>query len=145
MDIVVFDLDGTIANIDHRRHLVDGKDKDWDKFYRQCVNDKPNNRVIELLSILYYRDKNVQIWSGRSDVVRQPTEIWLNKYVVPYNGLLMRKDGDYTPDEVLKENWLKETISKGFTVSMVFDDRKKVVDMWRRNGIQCFQVADGDF
>ena len=27
----------------------------------------------------------------------------------------------------------------------VFDDRQKVVDMWRKNGLTCFQVADGNF
>jgi len=27
----------------------------------------------------------------------------------------------------------------------VFDDRQKVVDMWRKNGITCFQVNYGDF
>jgi hypothetical protein len=26
-----------------------------------------------------------------------------------------------------------------------FDDRDKVVKMWRDNGIICFQVAPGDF
>ena len=30
-------------------------------------------------------------------------------------------------------------------VAMVFDDRNQVVDMWRQNGLTCFQVADGDF
>ena len=30
-------------------------------------------------------------------------------------------------------------------VAMVFDDRQQVVDMWRYNGLTCFQVADGDF
>ena len=27
----------------------------------------------------------------------------------------------------------------------VFDDRTKVVNMWRENGLSCFQVAPGDF
>ena len=27
----------------------------------------------------------------------------------------------------------------------VFDDRTKVVNMWRDNGLSCFQVAPGDF
>ena len=36
----------------------------------------------------------------------------------------------------------------GFSVDdvfAVFDDRQQVVDMWRDNGLQVFQVADGDF
>ena len=27
----------------------------------------------------------------------------------------------------------------------VFEDRKRVVDMWRENGVTCYQVAPGDF
>jgi hypothetical protein len=30
-------------------------------------------------------------------------------------------------------------------VFCVVDDRQKVVDMWRENGLTCFQVAPGDF
>ena len=30
-------------------------------------------------------------------------------------------------------------------VFAVFDDRNQVVDMWRKNGLTTFQVADGDF
>jgi hypothetical protein len=40
--------------------------------------------------------------------------------------------------EQLKEKWLKQAIKQGKEIEMVFDDRKKVVDMWRRNGIFCF-------
>ena len=41
---------------------------------------------------------------------------------------------------------LKERIRKdGYEPFLVFDDRQRVVDMWRRNGIQCCQVAPGDY
>ena len=46
-------------------------------------------------------------------------------------------------DSDLKQMWL-DTIGVD-TVDMVFDDRNQVVDMWRKNGLTCFQVADGDF
>ena len=49
----------------------------------------------------------------------------------------------YLPDNDLKQGWL-DTIGKD-NVAMVFDDRQQVVDMWRQNGLTCFQVADGDF
>ena len=40
--------------------------------------------------------------------------------------------------------WLDTLIDKN-DVFAVFDDRIQVVDMWRQNGLTCFQVADGDF
>jgi hypothetical protein len=33
----------------------------------------------------------------------------------------------------------------GCGLMAVFDDRDKVVAMWRRNGVACFQVAEGNF
>jgi hypothetical protein len=58
----------------------------------------------------------------------------------------MRKDDHsekFISDEILKENWLFDIGKKN--IMCVFDDRDKVVNMWRRNGLTCLQVADGDF
>ena len=58
----------------------------------------------------------------------------------------MRRAGDFTPDEVLKRKWYEELGShdKARLVA-VFDDRDKVVAMWRSIGVACFQVAPGKF
>jgi hypothetical protein len=62
-----------------------------------------------------------------------------------YEQLRMRPVGDYRDDAVLKEQWLNEARVLGKAPDIVFDDRQRVVDMWRRNGITCCQVAPGDF
>jgi hypothetical protein len=60
--------------------------------------------------------------------------------------LRMRNAGDNTPDDVLKEQWLHAMpIKDRARLVAVFDDRQRVVDMWRANGVPCFQVAKGDF
>ena len=51
----------------------------------------------------------------------------------------------FKPDDKLKEDWLNELFPNKSDIFAVFDDRNKVVDMWRRNGLTCFQVADGNF
>jgi len=33
----------------------------------------------------------------------------------------------------------------GGKIDLIFDDRQKVVDMWRDKGFTVVQVADGDF
>ena len=50
----------------------------------------------------------------------------------------------YMPDEILKKEML-DTFVDIDDVFMCVDDRQKVVDMWRENGLTCFQVAPGDF
>ena len=145
---VIFDLDGTLALIDHRRHFVEHPAKDWDAFYKACVDDKPNIPIVQLIIDLYWhRGYYIEIWSGRSDIVKQETVEWLEKYFIRYHALVMRKEGDYTPDEKLKEKWIDERFTEYRKIrpTLAFDDRDKVVAMWRRRGITCCQVAEGDF
>jgi len=155
MRCYIFDLDGTLALCGHRQHLVQGKSKDWDEFFRRCVDDEPNLPVVSLYHMLragavWGRDasrrlverRDFFIFSGRSDAVRPATEQWLADAGIEYDLLLMRRDGDFTPDEELKRMWMQPYRDQ---IEMVFDDRDKVVAMWREECIPCCQVARGDF
>lgn len=147
---IVFDLDGTLANCEHRRHLVtkDRKDPQWREFFRRCVDDTPIKHIIEVFWALIMSDDNhrIEIWSGRSDEVLLETKGWLLDHVTAQTSILtrMRPAANTEPDDVLKERWLLE-LAPGDRPQLVFDDRDKVVAMWRRNGIPCIQVAPGAF
>ena len=146
--IVIFDLDGTLALIDKRRDLStkDNGKFDWDVFFdsNNIDLDLPNQPVIDMANMLSKQGYTILILSGRSDVTYQATIDWLNKHGVWFDNLTMRtKHYHYTKDSDLKQMWL-DSIGKD-NVAMVFDDRQQVVDMWRQNGLTCFQVADGDF
>lgn len=158
--LYIFDLDGTLALIEHRRHLVEGETKDWRAFFAACVDDEPNTPVIRTLQALRQSGAEIWIWSGRSDEVRAQTVEWLCKHGCFGNpsGFLpawpfgaperfrMRKAGDFTPDEQLKATWLSEIEPPEYKrLTAVFDDRDKVVEMWRSAGVPCFQVAPGGF
>lgn len=146
--LIVFDLDGTLCDIEHRRSLVTKPRSDWLEFYRACVDDKPKKQVLRVMRALLRERNMIQIWSGRSEIVREATMDWFNRHAPWAMGikLLMRPDKDYTPDNELKEGWL-DSIHENtdLRVELVFDDRQKVVDMWRRRGITCMQVATGNF
>lgn len=49
--LVAFDLDGTLANIDHRLHHVKNKPKCWVKFNEGIKDDLPNLLVVEGIKI----------------------------------------------------------------------------------------------
>jgi hypothetical protein len=83
--------------------------------------------------------------SGRVERTREKTVAWLKESFVHYDALLMRPDGDFRADDVLKEEILDRDILPNYAVDMAFDDRDRVVAMWRRRGIPCLQVAPGDF
>ncbi len=140
MRFFVFDLDGTLANTDHRAHLVAAKD--WRGYFAACDLDPPHAHVIAVAHALINAGHRVEIWSGRSDEVRDKTEAWLAEHGLGGIPLRMRQAGDYTPDEVLKRQWL---IDADRIPDMIFDDRAKVVRMWRAMGVPCAQVAPGEF
>ena len=142
--IYVFDMDGTLALVDHRRALVRGDKPDWHSFNKASLLDPPNEAVANVLRALFAAGYRIWIVSGRSDVAELETRGWLTKHAIPFHQLLMRSASDSRADHVLKREWaLKYRF--GDTVLAVFDDRNSVVQMWRELGITCFQVADGDF
>ena len=136
---VVFDLDGTLADISHRVHFVRGHGRpDWPAFFSACVDDMPNPHVIDTFKAHLIAGHKVRVWSARSDVVRSETEAWLERHGIDRIFLQhMRAEGDSTPDAVLKRHWLLLEHQKP---DIVYDDRQRVVDMWRSEGIPCFQV-----
>ncbi|MGX1786859.1 phosphatase domain-containing protein [Bosea sp. NPDC055332] len=138
---VVFDLDGTLADIRHRVHHVRSARPNWESFFAECVDEVPNIPVVNALRAHIFAGDRVEIWSARSDVVRLETEAWLwRQGIDPRRLVHMRAKGDNTPDVVLKRHWLMQ-LHETERPDVVYDDRQRVVDMWREEGVACFQVA----
>jgi len=153
MKTVIFDLDGTLADITKRREMStkDNGKIDWDVFFEpnNIWFDLPNEPVITMAQLLSEKHRIV-IFSGRSKATKDETKRWLKKFDVPFDVIKMRPTSNewkFMPDDELKQHWLDSLFKdeKKQDILCVFDDRQKVVDMWRRNGITCFQVDDGKF
>lgn len=143
---IIADLDNTIADTKHRAHYLNQTPKAWDEFNAACINDQPITHVIELLRAMNKRGHSILIVSGRDNVVYEQTIDWLYAHNCGmFTQLFMRATGDYTEDTVLKERWLDELILPRYDPLFALDDRNRVVAMWRRRGIPCLQVQEGDF
>ncbi len=143
---VVFDIDGTLANITHRLPYITGEGKkDWDAFHKACVEDEPILEMIITTQAFVKTGYFVHLVTGRMETVRNQTEMWLFQNLVRYSNLFMRPESDYRPDFELKREFLNLLRSRGQEPILVFDDRQQVVDMWRSEGIRCCQVAKGDY
>lgn len=163
MKCFVFDLDGTLANCEHRLHHIQGEKKDWRAFFAACKDDAPIGPMLELYGALrttmwftsrrpdcrpYLRRDNHGrvIVSGRSDECRAETQHWLTHIAgVNFDALYMRKAGDHRPDDVVKSELLDQMLAEGWNPILFIDDRKRVVDMWRDRGFMCLQCAPGEF
>ncbi len=143
---VLFDIDGTLAKIEHRRTLVTNGNSDWTAFNSLMGEDTPNYPVVMLYNTLWRSgDYQILLVSGRSEVFRKVTETWLIWNEIPFSRLIMRKTGDNRSDEKIKQDILRDLKEEEHQVLFVVDDRQKVVDMWRRNGVTCLQCDYGDF
>lgn len=157
--LYIFDLDGTLALTDHRLHFIQGARKDWRGFFAACKDDGPCEAVITTLQTLQRGGAECWVWTGRSDEVVSETEQWLHDHRVfrwpplltwqPFRvpeKLLMRNAGDHQPDHTLKFGWLANLEPpERDRLTAVFEDRERVVQMWREAGVPCFQVAPGAF
>lgn len=145
--IIVFDLDGTLALDEHRVHHLRGQEKDWSAYFAACPGDSPNKPIVQLYdNLIGSPGARVEIWTGRIDSYLEQTLQWIEDHLISAPDLLqMRRADDRTQDDELKRSWLRAARAKGHEVVLVFEDRQRVVDMWRAEGVICAQVAKGDF
>ena len=143
--VVIFDVDGTIADVEHRRHFVNGNN-DWDSFRKETVNDTPVQWVCDIAKRHIAQGDEVAFFSARNESEREITEKQISEWIGDgHNGVFLRPNGDYRPDEVFKSELADRFEKIGGHIDLVYDDRNKVVDMWRQRGTTVVQVADGDF
>ena len=143
---VIFDLDGTLADISHRVHLVRDRDnQDWKEFYARVDRDVPIMPVIVTLRALYDCGHRIFIWSAREETTRSDTRHWLDRYDVPYDDLRLRPSGDYRKDTELKQEWLMDFMTRfADVIDLVFDDRRRVLEMFASHGVTGVMVGDDE-
>jgi predicted kinase len=153
-DVIVCDLDGTVA-IHNGRNAYD---------LSRVKEDTFDPRMKKLLRYLAYHMKIIFV-SGREGTAQcmKDTKEWITKNLaddfgyltlefekdfprkIPQWEVIFRKEGDHRNDAIVKEEIYKEQIEPYYNIVTVFDDRDRVVKMWRDNGVLCSQVYYGDF
>lgn len=132
---IIVDIDGTIATRVNR-----------DPFeYDKVIDDAPKDNVIQIISSMWKSGHKVIFVTARDDSCRLQTLIWLKRWCPPFTEVHMRKTGDVRDDAIVKREIYESLIKPEYNVVAVFDDRQKVVDMWREIGLTCLQVDYGDF
>ena len=143
--VVVFDIDGTLANIEHRRSFVATKPKNWKAFNAGIPNDTPHQDIVDLARLFDLHRFKVILCSGRSEESRVVTENQIEDFGVEFNALYMRPAGDHRPDDIIKVELLQQIRSDFGNPFLWFDDRQQVVDAIRAEGVRVLQVCAGDF
>lgn len=140
---VIFDVDGTLAK------MVGRSPYDLEK----CDTDIINPMVVELSKMYHRQGYAIIVVSGReSGTSEEPmkyyhmTRRWVENFAeVPLEMQCQREQGDSRSDMIVKEEIFWNKIAPHYDVKLAVDDRAQVVEMWRRIGVECWQVDHGDF
>lgn len=143
--VIVFDIDGTLANIEHRRGFVASKPKNFKAFNAAIPQDTPHEEIVWLSRALFTHNTAIVLCSGRGEEEREVTEKQMKDFGVTFDKLYMRSKGDFRKDSIVKVELLQQIKEDFGTPYIWFDDRQQVVDAIRAQGIKVCQVAPGDF
>ena len=143
----IFDVDGTLMDIEHRRHFVTQRPKDFDAFRgpEVVMQDTPNKEIFALAKALKDAGNRIIVSTGRNKRQRATTLKQLMMNGLVFDAMYMRGDTDFRPDDELKKGFLIKMKEDGFNPVMAVDDRQQVVDMFRAEGLRVLQVDKGDF
>lgn len=143
MKTVIVDIDGTIANAQHRLCYVMTRPKNWPAFEAASVHDEIISQTVTVVRLLKQSGTKVIILTARNINMKKMTEEWLKKNDIHYDALYMRRDKDYREDDVVKRELLYEIISEHGPVDAAFEDRQRVAKMFESEGIFTFNVGQG--
>lgn len=143
--VILVDLDGTVADIEHRVSHVTQNPPDWKSFYQEIDRDTLHLWCFELIQAMQARGYKILFVTGREEYTRALSQEWLDRHHLNGISLMMRREGDTREDAMVKKDIYLQDIDPLYEVLFVVDDRRSVVEMWREVGLVCLQCAPGEF
>lgn len=138
---VIFDMDGTLADVSGIRHHIvpptpmpKGWYKDFDTFHRESVNVPANASIANAATLVHMLGTKVIIVTARRAMYRHHTAWWLALHRIPSDALFMRGNKDGRPDYLVKKDILK-SIQSQYNVIHAYDDNPSVIRLWEESGI----------
>jgi FMN phosphatase YigB (HAD superfamily) len=139
----IFDVDGTLANVDPYLHLVRGSNRDYNAFHEASIDALPNLDVVEMLNNAVADRHSILIVTSRKEKYRGLTSMWLAKNNIRSHGLFMRSDDDNRPDYEAKKDML-DKISSLWNVVHAIDDNPNVIKLWEDHDIPTTKIGSWD-
>ena len=139
---VVVDIDGVLSDAASRQHYLESPRRDWRAFFDACGEDPVIEEVKVLLELLDAA-LAVVLLTARPERIHHLTEAWLQHYGIRWDVLIMRGWGDYEVSRDFKQMTVHELRRYGFDLKLAFEDDRRNVDMFTREGVPCLYVHSG--
>ena len=137
--LILCDLDGVLADNQHRMHLVQGDKKDYDSFYGydNVIKDGVIEDGINFVRRLVFGsdEPSVVIVTGRNEKCCRATDEWLIKNEIgagicsPIEILAMRREHDYRNSGTVKAELIRDVLKyydPNMDIYFIDDDPKNV-------------------
>ena len=133
---VIFDMDGTLADVSSIRHHLIPRDhkKDFMTFHAESVNVPPHSHVVNAAQVAHILGQKVLVVTARKHMWRHHTAWWLAMHRVPSDMLMMRGNEDNRKDYYVKKDMLK-IIRQAYNVIHAWDDNPNIIKLWKEEGI----------
>lgn len=157
---IIIDLDGTLSDMDKRRHYLERCPPDFDTFNAACLGDPPNDWCVKIARAFAAYGVKILIVSARAgervnihvdgrkvlDTTGwSDTMAWLKTYEVPYDQVYLRTNSyDKRTDVEVKQDIYKRLIKPRYNVLFAIDDKLRIAQLWRKLGLVCLHCAEGD-
>lgn len=117
---IIVDVDGTIAQMNGRGPF------EW----HRVGEDLPRWLIIDMVINYHRQGYEIIIVSGRSDECSNQTREWLERHMIPFTDLYMRKEGDFRRDSAVKEEILWTHLAHKYNIVAAIDDRPMMIRTW---------------
>ena len=138
--IVLCDIDGTVANNDHRQHLLK-EYKDWDLFFSKLDQDEPIEKIIKIVNEYAEQGFVIYFLTGRPERYELKTRQWLEKFFKFQINLIMRKDGDMRDKLLIKHELFSDNFQPEEILVCIENDLK-LCDLWESLDLAVINVND---
>jgi hypothetical protein len=135
-------MDGVLSDAAGRQHLLERPRRDWDAFFEAVGEDDLIDEVARLLEVLD-SDLAVILLTARPIRVQRQTLGWLERHDLRWDLLVMREWGDYGASREFKQDAVGDLRTRGFDLRLAFEDDRRNVDMFHREGIPCIYIHSG--
>lgn len=138
MHVVIFDIDGTVADCEHRRHHIATPPKKWKAYFAEMLHDTPMLPQIKLAHAFSDCDYEIVYLTGRPERYREDTLAWMQQHKLPQGKLYMRQESDKSPAPDFKRRVIQHEI--GFDkIRLVVDDDPRVLGMLALANVPCIR------